>query len=121
MATFLIVEDEPHIRQFVKANLVARGHQVIQAESAEAGLEQLRASAPDAMLLDIKLPGMSGWDLLTLMAGDEQLVRIPVIVMTATPANVQQAENEAYANVVGRLVKPVGAADLVRAVQKVVQ
>jgi DNA-binding response OmpR family regulator len=120
MATFLVVEDETHIRQFVKANLVARGHEVVQAESAEVGLEKMRENIPDAMLLDIKLPGMSGWDLLTIMADDDHLIRIPVIVMTATPANVQQSENKSYVNVVGRLVKPVGAADLVRAVQKVV-
>jgi twitching motility two-component system response regulator PilH len=120
MATFLIVEDEANIRQFVRANLAARGHQVIQAESAEDGLQKMRDQRPDAMLLDIKLPGMSGWDLLTIMANDENLVQIPVIVMTATPANIQQAENDAYSNVVGKLVKPVGAADLVRAVQKVV-
>ena len=120
MATVLIIEDEAHIRQFVRANLVARGHVVVQSENAEDGLEKLQSQPPDAMLLDIKLPGMSGWDLLTIMADDEELNRIPVIVMTATPSNVQEAENRAYANVVDKLVKPVAAGDLVRAVQKVV-
>src|SRR5215216_4405447 len=87
MASLLIVEDEVNIRKFVSANLVARGFQVVEAGNAEEGLDQLRENPPDVLVLDIRLPGMSGWDLLQVMGEEAALSRVPVIVMTASVTN----------------------------------
>jgi DNA-binding response OmpR family regulator len=118
MPTLLIVEDDTNIRQFVAVNLRARGYIVLQAESAEAGLQQLREHSPAAVVLDIKLPGMSGWDMLKQVAADPTVPDIPVIIMTASPLTDHIGE-QTYTNIVDTLIKPVSATDLIQAVRKV--
>jgi two-component system, OmpR family, KDP operon response regulator KdpE len=117
MASLLIVEDEDNIRKFVATNLVARGFQVVEAGDAETGLDQLRKSPPDVLVLDIRLPGMSGWDLLEIMKAEEVVLsKVPVIVMTASVTNTKfQSGN--YPNVSAWLVKPVSVHELIRAVK----
>ena len=119
MPALLVVEDEANIRRFVAANLSARGYSVIEAGDAEQGLEILRAQSPAVLILDIRLPGMSGWDLLQEMANDTALTRIPVVVMTASVTNVKFGETS-YTNVVQWLVKPVSVHELIHAVKKAV-
>ncbi len=84
MSTVLVVEDEAHIRQFVAVNLKVRGFEVLPVANAEDGLQQLRGHAPDALVLDIKFPGMSGWNMLERIASDPTLPKVPVILMTAS-------------------------------------
>lgn len=115
MDSILIVEDEENIRKFVKANLTARGYKIVEAGDAEDGLKHLRENQPQVLVLDIRLPGMSGWDLLELMAADSALSRVPVIVMTAS---VTSFGSNKYPNVVQWLVKPVSVLELVQAVKK---
>lgn len=117
MSGLLIVEDEANIRRFVAANLSARGYQVIEAGDAEEGLRIMREQPPAVLVLDIRLPGMSGWDLLEEMAAEAALVAIPVIVMTASVTNVRFGETS-YRNVVQWLVKPVSVHELIHAVKK---
>jgi DNA-binding response OmpR family regulator len=117
MPPLLIVEDEANIRRFVAANLSARGYSVIEAGDAEEGLKILREQSPGVLILDIRLPGMSGWDLLEEMARDTSLAQVPVIVMTASVTNVKFGETS-YTNVVQWLVKPVSVHELIHAVKK---
>ena len=118
MPTLLIVEDDTNIRQFVAVNLRARGYTVLQAESAEDGLQQMREHSPAALVLDIKLPGMSGWDMLKQVAADPMLPNIPVIIMTASPLTDHVGE-QTYTNIADKLIKPISVADLILAVRKV--
>lgn len=118
MSSLLVVEDETNIRRFVVANLVARGFQTSEAENAEAGLEKLRKDPlPAALILDIRLPGMSGLDMLQVLAADERLSGLPVIVMTASAVGAQFGEAP-FDNVVQWLVKPISVQELLGAVQK---
>ncbi len=118
MPTVLIVEDEAHIRQFVALNLKARGFEVIPVDNAEDGLQRLRASTLDALILDIKLPGMSGWNMLECIAEDASLPKIPVVIMTAS-AVLSTPDGYPYERIVERLVKPVSVEQLLGAIQKV--
>ena len=116
--TVLVVEDEAHIRQFVAVNLKARGYAVLQAGSAEEGLQQLRDYAPDALILDIKLPGMSGWDMLKQVAADPELPDIPVIIVAASfPAD--HTGEQTYTHIAEIYIKPISATDLIAAVRRI--
>ena len=116
MCKVLIVEDEANIRRFVATNLSVRGLTVAEAGDAEEGLRLMRQSKPEVLILDIRLPGMSVWDLLNEMKADASLSSIPVIVMTASVTNVRFGES-GYANVVRWLVKPVSVVELLQAVK----
>jgi DNA-binding response OmpR family regulator len=120
VTSFLIVEDESNIRQFLTVNLQARGYHVLQAASAEEGLDQLRAHAPDALILDIRLPHMSGLELLDIIAADHTLRGTPVIVITASSVSPSPSQTE-HINVVQWLMKPIGVQDLMRAVNQAIR
>lgn len=117
MTRVLVVEDEANIRKFVAINLTARGYEVVEAANAREGLERLHDSAPDVLLLDIKLPDMSGWELLRIMAADEWLPRIPVVVITASLGNTAP-DPGIYENLRKILIKPVSAQELTHVVRE---
>ena len=118
MPTVLVVEDEANIRGFVAANLKARGYTVLQASNAEDGLQQLRDYGAEALILDIRLPGMSGWDMLKQIAAAPSLPDIPVIILTASALPTQPGE-QIYSNVAAILIKPIGVTELMLAVKEI--
>ncbi len=118
MPTILIVEDEIHIRQFVAVNLRARGYEVIALDNAEGGLQQLQTKAPELLVLDIKLPGMSGWNMLECIARDPMLPKVPVIIMTAF-SSLNPPDDFPYESIVERLAKPLSVDQLLQAIRKV--
>lgn len=118
MATVLIIEDEMNIRLFVSANLEARGYRVFEAETGEDGLQLLREKSPDAVILDMLLPDMTGLDVLDKMATEQALKAIPVILMTAS-INIGDAGK--YPNLVQHVMKPASVNVLLDALRTVTQ
>jgi CheY-like chemotaxis protein len=101
MQNVLIVEDENPLRRILTLNLARRGYNVVEADTGEAALDALRASAAgeipfDLILLDINLPDQSGWDILRRLREDPGLATrsLPaVIIMTAVrPQDKRLAE-----------------------------
>jgi DNA-binding response OmpR family regulator len=83
-ATILVVEDEADLLYLVRTGLETDGHQVLSASSAEEALSVLGREKPDAMVLNLLLPGMGGLELLRLVRGQGgRLGSLPVIVMSA--------------------------------------
>jgi DNA-binding response OmpR family regulator len=116
MSTLLIVEDEPNIGQFIMVNLRARGFAVQYVPNAEDGLALLQTFKPEAFILDIKLPGISGWEMLKVIDNDPVLPKIPVIIMTASSV-FSQPDEYGYSNIVEKLIKPVSVTELLRAIR----
>ena len=81
MGHILVVDDDPQLRQSFEKLLITEGHQVRVAASGEAGLEIIQAGAPDLVIMDVRLPGMSGLE--TFRALHEVEPKLPVIIMTA--------------------------------------
>jgi DNA-binding response OmpR family regulator len=81
MARILVVDDEPHITEVVRAYLARDGHDVLTAADGDAALELALKGAPDLVVLDVMLPGRSGFDVLRELrrAGCET----PVLMLTA--------------------------------------
>ena len=81
MSRILVVDDEPTIIWGFREFLTGEGHDVLTAGSAEEALQTVTETRPDAVVLDLRLPGMDG---LTAMADlRKDLGEVPVIVMTA--------------------------------------
>lgn len=118
MTTILVVEDEANVRKLVAVNLTSRGYAVLEAGDVREALALLRAVTPDLMMLDIKLPDLTGWDLLAGLAVEvAQPAHFPVVVMTASVMDAQ-VDLDQYPAVVDVLVKPFSAAKLVAAVER---
>ena len=83
MSRILIIEDDAAIREMLVRRLSLRGYTVEQAPNGEAGLAMIRASAPDAVVLDHGLPGISGWDVVRTLRAEPAFATLPVIALTA--------------------------------------
>jgi nitrogen regulation protein NR(I) len=81
MGVILIIDDDYQIRESFEKLLTEEGHEVMTAASGETGLDLLRSVLPDLVLLDLRLPGMSGIE--TFLAIREIESKLPVIIMTA--------------------------------------
>jgi len=81
MGTILIVDDDHQLRQSFEKLLTEEGHTVLTAASGEAGLSVIGSAVTDLVILDVRLPGMTGLE--TFKAMREIDPRLPVIVMTA--------------------------------------
>lgn len=82
----LIVDDDPSIRRMLAASLKAEGFQTADASDGREALEAMRAGLADLVLLDLMMPEVTGWEVLTERAVAPELRKIPVIVITAEPA-----------------------------------
>ncbi len=116
MTKVLVIDDERNLRKLVKVNLSARGYQVLVAPDGEKGLKLAELECPDLILLDLMLPGMSGWDVLTALKTNQQLQETPVIIMTAL-ARKSDEDKACSMGAVGYLVKPFGVDELMRQVE----
>jgi DNA-binding response OmpR family regulator len=114
MPKILVVEDEPNVRKLVTVNLVQRGYQVLEAGDGQTAWEYLSNQNPALLILDIKLPDMTGWDILDQF-GDRNF---PVLVMTATPVD-QSSILTQYPCVAEILVKPFNINKLLSAILRV--
>lgn len=76
----LVVEDEPSIRAFLRATLERHGYDLIEATTGQGGLDALAAGRPDAVILDLGLPDMDGFDVLRRL---RERSAVPVIVLSA--------------------------------------
>jgi putative two-component system response regulator len=106
-----IVDDDPAETRLLEAQLKAGGYAIMAAHSAEECLEQLKARLPDLILLDILMPGMTGFDLAERLKSDPQTENIPVIMITA----LEDRESRLRALGMGAeefLTKPVDRAEL---------
>ena len=83
----LVVEDDEGIREMLKYNLVNAGFSVQEASDGATGLRTARTSRPDLILLDLMLPGMSGFDFCRAL---RKTSRVPVIMITAKDAEVDK-------------------------------
>ncbi len=118
MPKILVIEDESNIQKLTKANLTASGYQVLVADNGEKGLELAELERPNLILLDLRMPGMSGWDVLMVLKANQKLRRIPVIIMTATVPEAEEYKIRGM-RARGYLVKPFDVEELLRQVKQV--
>jgi len=79
----LVIDDDSDIREVVGEALQFAGYEVSTARDGREGLLGARSFRPDLILLDLMMPGMSGWEFRAAQLRDPVLARIPVVVVTA--------------------------------------
>jgi signal transduction histidine kinase/CheY-like chemotaxis protein len=81
-AEVLVIEDDPSAIRLLRTYLEADGYTVRVASDGERGLAEARGRAPAAIILDVLLPGVDGWEVLRRLKADPELRDVPVIVVT---------------------------------------
>jgi two-component system phosphate regulon response regulator PhoB len=82
-STILVVDDEEDIRELVELNLRREGYQVLMCETGEQALERVSSNAPDAIILDLMLPGIDGLEVCRRLKADAKTKSIAVVMLTA--------------------------------------
>ena len=80
--TILVVDDDPDVRQLLQRHLSSEGFRVFTAAGGEEGLQLARQMRPRAITLDVMMPGMDGWEVLTALKKDPELAVIPILLCT---------------------------------------
>ena len=83
MTKVLVIDDEAAIRLLCRVNLEAEKMQVIEAADGRTGLALARSERPDAVLLDVMMPGVDGWRVAEELLGNDGTRDIPIIFLTA--------------------------------------
>lgn len=78
----LIIEDDKFLRQLVARKLSKQDFEIAEAVDGESGLEKVKSEDPDLILLDLILPGMDGFEVLSKIEEDPELSVIPVIILS---------------------------------------
>ena len=82
MKKLLVIEDNDFNRDLI-VQILEEDYIVLEAEDAQQGLDMSRSEHPDLILMDIQLPGMDGWELISHIRKTETVKDIPVIAVTA--------------------------------------
>jgi DNA-binding response OmpR family regulator len=80
--TILLVEDSKNLREIIALTLRARGWGVIEAEDGEDALDKARTQEPDLILLDVILPGISGFEVCSALKRDDRHKSIPIVILS---------------------------------------
>ncbi|MCH8881442.1 MAG: response regulator [Planctomycetes bacterium] len=116
----LIVDDDRQVSLALSIRLKAADYDVDVAGDGENALEKLTASVPDVVLLDMRMPGIDGLEVMRRMKQDPRLANIPVIFVSA---NAQETAKRAALNAGGKifLEKPFESRALLEAIQRVLE
>jgi CheY-like chemotaxis protein len=115
LATVLICDDEPALRELIRVSLDGR-FSFAEAHDGVECLEMARELQPDLVVLDMMMPRLSGLEVLNEFRDDEHLARTPVIVLTAQPASQDDAIRGGASRV---MLKPFTPDEISAAVEEV--
>jgi two-component system, cell cycle response regulator DivK len=119
MKRLLLVEDNELNRDMLSRRLTKRGFQVWLAADGRQAVELTRELLPDAILMDLSLPEINGWDATRTIKADVRTGQIPVIVLTAH-ALAEEKEKALAAGADGFTTKPVDLDELLRMLSELI-
>jgi DNA-binding response OmpR family regulator len=105
LPTVLVADDDHDIRRLISRRLRHRGYRVVTAANGTEALDLLFAEPPDAAVLDGIMPGIEGHEVCARMRADERTSKVPVVLLTAKPADADEREAK-ESGVDAFLVKP---------------
>lgn len=111
----LVVDDEPAILDMIAELLGYEGYQVVTTSQGSAALARAKADPPALILLDLMMPGMSGWQVIDALKASPQTRTIPVVVLSARrdlPATAKELGIESF------LAKPFDIDELISIVRQ---
>jgi len=104
--TVLVVDDDPRMREYVRANMELEGYTVLEAGSADEGMSVLEGGQPQLILLDVMMPGIDGWEMLQRI--QETHGAIPVIMFSGKvdERSAPEAEQRGATGFIGKPFDP---------------
>jgi DNA-binding response OmpR family regulator len=118
--TVLIVDDEAPVRESLRRYLKAVGYAVMEAADFDQAVRTLGATSVNAVVLDVRLPGRSGLDLLEYLRSDSKLAALPVLILTGYfPDTTDQALLKKLSASI--FYKPLGCVTVLRHLERMME
>lgn len=114
----LIIDDEPEIVEILKFRLFNWGYAPLSATNGPDGIKAAESEQPDAILLDVMMPGMNGFEVLNKLRENERTKLIPVVMITVAAAR-SDVEKGLKQGAAFYLTKPYEAAELLEKLRSV--
>ncbi len=118
----LIVDDEPDFSMIVQTYLEKEGFATELAYNGVEGFEKIKANPPDAIVLDVMMPEMDGFELCALLKKDSAYANIPIVLLTAVADRVTSTKYSHYDGMSTEaddyLPKPASADDITQSVKR---
>jgi two-component system, OmpR family, alkaline phosphatase synthesis response regulator PhoP len=111
----LIIEDETHIAEGLKLNLLLQGYEVILAPDGQSGLSMYKTDQPDLVVLDIMLPVMDGLSVLKTIREEDE--RIPILILSAKNASDDKVQGLSF-GVDDYMTKPFNLEEFILRVER---
>ncbi|MDX1663583.1 MAG: response regulator [Candidatus Promineifilaceae bacterium] len=117
MYSILLIEDSLENTILVERVLQAHGYQMLHASTGERGIQLAIEEGPDMVLIDIGLPDVDGHTVVTLLRQVEELQGVPMVAITAWPADIAQEMCERY-NYDGVIIKPISVRNFPKQIER---
>jgi CheY-like chemotaxis protein len=110
----LIIDDDPAVLDLVERILLKEGYEPHRAQSSHEGLMAAWKTKPQAIILDVFMPEMDGWEVLATLKADEELKSCPVLLLTVS----DEVQKGRALGAAGHLMKPINRDVLLRALER---
>jgi CheY-like chemotaxis protein len=114
--TLLVVDDDGAIRALLRQTLSEVGYQVLEAADGAVAIAEARRSRPDLLILDVRMPGLSGFDVIQVLKSDPNTVQIPILILS-----VEAQQRSLELGAAAQLTKPVDPELLLKTVARLLQ
>lgn len=113
MAHILVAEDERDIRELINFTLMFAGHKVTQAANGAEALELALQVKPDLVMMDVRMPRMTGYEACRQMKQHEEIKHVPVVFLSAKGQD-EEVQTGIEAGAVAYILKPFAPEELTR-------
>ncbi len=120
MATILVAEDEKDIRELITFSLTFAGFQVVQAVDGQDALEKALAVKPDLIMMDVRMPRMTGYEACARMKDMDELKEIPVVILSAK-GQESEIQTGLDAGAYEYILKPFAPDELIQRVKDILE
>jgi response regulator RpfG family c-di-GMP phosphodiesterase len=116
--TILVVDDDIRVIELLQITLTGRGYTVNTAFDGEAALEELERHQPDLLVLDVRLPRKSGFQILESIRADQAMANLPVILISGNPSNEARIQGLRM-GADDYLIKPFSPRELIMKIRRI--
>ncbi len=120
MARILVAEDERDIRELIAFTLTFAGHQIVQAANGEEAVELAQKEKPDLILMDVRMPRMTGYEACRAMKAIDIVKDIPVVFLSAKGQD-EEVQTGIESGAVAYILKPFAPDELTQRVAEILQ
>jgi CheY-like chemotaxis protein len=113
----LVIDDESVVGVILRLAFEAKGHETVLADGGRSGIDKARADHPDAIVLDLMMPEVNGYDVLEVLRDDPFVEDVPIIVLTAVTLS-RERERCLSEGAAAVITKPFDPADVVDALDE---